>query len=551
VETLPRDDVRLHVVTDALRRRVVLILSVVVVLTAAVAALVLSRATSYTSGAKVLVRPIAGNALSLDSARNAQQVTVAMETEAGLVNSPEVAALVTKALGSTVSAGSKAVSASVPPNTQIVQIEFTGTSPELARKGAQAYADSFLRFREALAKDTLGRQRDIIKKQEKKVKDSFDKVAEDAAADSPAPDSAALVQLYSNRLASLQESIGTIEATDTNAGSIVTPANVPDASGGLSPVLLIGIGGFLSLAAAVALAVWRERSDDRVRATSETAVAGVPVIANVPRPQAATPVVIAPDDERLADSFRRARAAVLVRVPRPAVVAIAAIDALPPSLPIGAIAANLAMSLARAENRVCVVDAATDDCDLAALLGLPMGPGLAEELRGDGDEESVVEPVAAYGLDVLGRGCSPQGIRELYASGHFSSCIDRLRQGHDYVVVAAPAAGTSIGGEVTLATDGVLLVVSDERTTHAAVAAAVERSTRLGVPVLGLLAVARSGRRLRRRRPKAAPAGQVRAEEVRAEEVPAEEVRDKSAGATPLETASLEPASSSTQHDAG
>ena len=172
METLQRDDVRLHIVADALRRRFVLIVVVVALVTAAIGAYVMHLAPSYAASAKVLIRPIPGNALSLDSSKNGQQVTVAMETEAGLVNSPKVAALVSKALHATVTAGSPAVSATVPPNTQIVEIQYTAHSARAAQEGAQAYADAFLVFRAGEADDNLQHGLAVLAKQAKSAGDA-------------------------------------------------------------------------------------------------------------------------------------------------------------------------------------------------------------------------------------------------------------------------------------------------------------------------------------------------------------------------------------------
>ena len=239
VETLPADDVHTHIVADALKRRLFAILALVIVVTGATAAYVTRLEPSYTASAKVLIRPIPGNALSLDSSKNGQQVTVAMETEAGLVNSPNVAALVAKTLKTDVAAGSTAVAATVPPNTQIVEIQYTSASARGAQQGAQAYADAFLVFRASQANDNLQHQLNILAKQAKSAEESLKKSSIAASSDNPPADAAAQVQLYTNRLANLQETIGELQAQATDAGSVVTPATAPPAPTGLDPLFLV------------------------------------------------------------------------------------------------------------------------------------------------------------------------------------------------------------------------------------------------------------------------------------------------------------------------
>jgi capsular polysaccharide biosynthesis protein len=495
VDSLTHDEVRPHIVSDALRRRWPLVVALTLLVTAAFAALALSRAPSYSSSAKVLLRPLSGNALSPDSSRNAQQVTVAMETEAGLVNSPEVAALVSTKLRTTVTAGAKDVSASVPPNTQIVQIRYEASSRDAARAGAQAYADAFLAFRKQLATDTVKHQLEILGQQAKTVSDNLTKVSANAASTKPAPDAAAQVQLYTNRLANLQDSIGNLEAITTDPGSVVTPAAAPASPSGLSPAILIGVGAFLGLLIGLAVAVWRERSDDRVRADEDVSVAGVPVVARLPRAASAIALVGEGASDELAEAFRRIRSAVLTSSERPAVVAVAAAGA-PTSHDSGEICADLAVLLAQAENRVCVVDAAMGDGAVASLFDLHESPGLAELLRHErpADADSITETLQrSNDVAVLTQGRDPQGVRELYASANFRTVVSQVKNQFDYVLLAAPSMATSVGHDVALASDAVLLVVGDKRMTHDEVADAVRRSAQLGVPVIGLISVAGSG----------------------------------------------------------
>ena len=494
METLPRDDVRLHIVADAMRRRLALVLVVAFVVTAAVGTYALRIAPQYTSSAKLLLRPIPGNALSPDSAKNGQQMTVAMETEAGLVNSPGVAELVGKELKSVVSAGSTSVSATVPPNTQIVQVQYTDSSAAKAQAGTQAYADAFLKFRAEQAKDNLDHQLEILGKQARTTAENLKKVAADAASSKPSADAAAQVQVYTNRLANLQDSIGQLESTNTDAGSIVTPAGLPEGRGGISPLFFIAFAALLGLGAGVSLAIWRERNDDRVRAASETTVAGMPFLSVLPtgHHEAGGVIDSGSADATLVDAYRRGRASLMVAAPSPAVVAVSAVDAAAHGPSVSRVTANLAISLSSAEHSVCVVDATLEGGEIAALLDVPSAPGLTEILlHQEGDVRSLPHN---HGVTVLPGGRTPQRSRELYASPHFASILAALRDRFDYVLIAAPPASTPDGNEVALAADGVVVLLTDCRTTHAAVWDVVGRARQLGVTVFGAVALPRPKR---------------------------------------------------------
>ena len=486
VQSFSTQDARLGI-GQAIRRHLAIVLAALVLVPAAAAALVLTQAPSYTSSATVFLRPTTGNALSPDSAKNAQQVTVAMETEAGMVSSPEVAALVGRKLGRTVEAGSADVRATVPPNTQIVQIQYTDSSADEARAGAQAYADSFLADREAVSTRTIKGQLDLLKTQATGVSANLKEVSRDAASARPAPDSAALVQLYTNRLSNLQDLIGQLEATDTNPGSIVTPATTPARSGGLSPVLVLFAAAVMALLIGVTLAVWRERVDDSIRVAEVEAVAGAPFLARLPSVNAADGEGQRRQQVELANAYRQARASTLVAIPQPAVVAVAAADS-SSYAPVGMIAANLALSLTNARYRVCVIDLAgagrtsaaealnvADDRDAVPLL--------------TGDPAAVDRLPVARGVTFVGRDRLPEEGDGLFVSARFGELVSRLRAEHDMVLIASPPAGSAHSTEISLAADGMILVLTDRRSTHRSVAETVSQQARLRAPVLGLLSV--------------------------------------------------------------
>src|SRR4051794_11038839 len=78
-------DVRSLRVGLAIRRHILLIACVTAVMVAAVGAFAFSRPISYVSTSSVVLEPLPGNALSPNAVASSQQITVAMETEAGLV----------------------------------------------------------------------------------------------------------------------------------------------------------------------------------------------------------------------------------------------------------------------------------------------------------------------------------------------------------------------------------------------------------------------------------------------------------------------------------
>ncbi len=491
----PAEELRLHIVADALRRHAVLIVAVVVALTAAVAALAYTRAPSYESSAKIVLRPLTGNALSDSSATNGQQVVVAMETEAGLVTSPSVTERVNDQLGTDLAAGSDAVTASVPPNTQIVRIDFRGASPEQARAGADAFARSFLAYRADQATSTRGDQLDSLRQQAGQARQGLRKASAAASTQS-----AAQVQLYTNRLASLQENIGTLEAEPTDAGGIVTPADLPTAASGLDPALLTGLAALVALAVGIGAAIVRERTDDRVR-TSDQYAAEVPLLGAVPVGGGGT---LDPAADAVAvDAYRRVRTGLCALAARPSAIALVGASTAVGPATTAEVAAHLASGLVASGYRVVVVDATLGHGRAADVLGVPRAPGLADLLADDSPPAPV--PSGA-GVLVLPAGSAPGRAAEMLAGDRFVRLLGQLRDRADYVLVVAPTASTAEGAAVALASDGALLVLAEQVTTHEEVADLTAREGRLGTPVVGAVAVPRQPRRRGRRSPAPAPA---------------------------------------------
>jgi succinoglycan biosynthesis transport protein ExoP len=490
-ELLASDDIRLSTVGVTVRRQIVLVLVVTAVITAAVAAIALSRTPQYSSTASDLVRSVPGNPLSPATVSNNQTVTVAMQTEAGLVHSPNVVALVNKKLGTDIAVNTTALKAVVPSNTEIVAITFTASTSVAAQRTAQAFAEAFLTYRGAQATASQKFQLDSLKTQITSAQAGLKKASDSAASSSPPPDAGAQVQLYANRLASLQDSVGQLQVTDTNPGEVVTPAPLPTAAAGLSPVLLIVGGAFIGLACGIALAIWRERRFGRVQNAADLVVAGLPILTRVSGPRASFGQLL--DDPRsepaVADAYRRARAAVVSMAPRPARIAVCDADGAHSS---GVIALNLGVSLAKADYRVVVIDAAVGSSSIADLIGVDKSPGLSDALVGRND--TPLQMVARNNLSVVLSGELNQPAREALSGPRMVDILDRLSEVADYIIIATPSAATPEADAVMLASDHVILVVSEERTTQTRVAEISRRVHRLGTGVLGIVTVALKGK---------------------------------------------------------
>lgn len=499
-EELPVDEERTNLVAAAVRRRWPTIVLAGLLLAGGAAAYSSAGTPSYTAVAQVLVRPAPGNALSEAVPTSTSQTTVAMETEAALVTSPDVTSIAARRLGEDLDPGSPAVVASVPPNTQIVQVAYTAPTARAARDGAQAFAEAYLAYRSEVAEATLSYQATSLERQARAAEESLKDASRTAARRNPPPDAASQVQLFASRLAALQASIGELQTRDVRPGDLVRPAKLPPSPTGLSPAMIVLAGALLGLGAGVALAVWRERRDDRIRRGPRSTIRGVPVLADVAAQR--RPQLVVDEDARpdLVNSYRRATVAVLAAVPRPAVVVVSSVTE---DTPGAAAAVNTALALRQSGHHVALVDATGPDGGPTRLLGLPADPGLLDVLERRATLDSALQE--SCGMRVLTEGSATTGREQRVLGVEMTDLLEKLRGEFAYVVVAAPPATTAAGGAAALAGDALVLVATPTRTTHADLDAAVETTRQLGTEVLGVVLETPSPTDRRRTRARRAP----------------------------------------------
>jgi capsular exopolysaccharide synthesis family protein len=148
-------------------------------------------------------------------------------------------------------------------------------------------------------------------------------------------------------------------------------------------------------------------------------------------------------------------------------------------------AVNLALSLADAGLRTCLVDADLRRPSVAGTFGLVQDAGLTTVLIGQARAEDVVQQAAGR-LTVLTSGAVPPNPTELLASERMGEVLRELADVYDVVIVDSapllPVADTI--GLAPLA-DGVLFVVRASKTGRDQIRSAAESLSRTGVRVLG------------------------------------------------------------------
>jgi capsular polysaccharide biosynthesis protein/Mrp family chromosome partitioning ATPase len=481
-----------HIIADSVRRHVVFVLVIAIAFTCAAAAFTLTKHAKYTSTAKVLVVSLSGNPFSSDVLASGQTVTVAMTTEAGLVTSPDVVAAVASRMDRLGLPLPGAVSATVPPNSEIVQIRVRASSPAVARAGAEAYASAYLAYRAAQSAQARAHTLTSLEQQAQAAETELEKWSTDAASNSPSPDAATQVTLWASQAAAIATSISDLKAASTNPGHVVTPAELPTSPDGLNPILLIVATALLGLAAGVVLAIWRERRDVRIRTAYDDVVAEIPVLATLPGRRRVSPRQIEElaAEDALRVCYRKARAAVIAGAQAPSILVVSSVERGSADVdPAGEVAANLGWSLTSAGFSVTVVDASIGHGHVAELLAVDTAPGLSELLVARTASKPPTQQ--SMGMVVLPAGHNPEASREFYAGARLANSLSWFVGQSDYVIMAGPPVGTPDGEAVALVGDALLLVVVDKETTHQQVASVAAMASQLSIRILGAVGLQR------------------------------------------------------------
>lgn len=272
--------VRPGFVTAALRRRrgTVALGAVVGLLLGAGAALAIP--VTYTSQASLFLNPVAGNPYQPDIGTARSDQLVALQTEASLVATPEVATLATSLSPVALpDAAERQVQVSSPSNSQVLRVSYEAGRPEVARAGAQSFADGYLEYRRLQAEAANQAAAQQLQQQ----LDATTTVMEQTAASlsiATTDSSIALLlqqqlQIYSSQLAQLNLQLTQVQTAVQSTGEVISPATAADQPSGL-PLWLVVAGGLAAgLGLAVLYVLAREHGDERIRDAQELTALGI------------------------------------------------------------------------------------------------------------------------------------------------------------------------------------------------------------------------------------------------------------------------------------
>ncbi|GAB3758455.1 polysaccharide biosynthesis tyrosine autokinase [Yimella radicis] len=328
------------------------------------------------------------------------------------------------------------VTSTVPPDTVLIDVAVTDRKPEDAFKTAKAIGEVF-----------PGTVADL----------------ERVSADKPSPVKVTLVQ----------------------------SPTVNDAAVNPKPMRNLALGIILGLLLGLAIAVLRERFDNRIRSkddveelTDISVIGGIPFDADAPK----HPLIVQADPHSSrSEAFRSLRTNLqFVNVAKhPRVIVMTSSLAGEGKT---TTTANLALTMAEAGAKVVLIEGDLRRPRLLRYLGMEGAVGITDVLIDRAELKDVVQRFGEHELGVVGAGQIPPNPSELLGSDAMRKVLDDLKDVFDYIIIDAPpllpVTDAAILGAIT---DGTLVVAASGDVTTDQLQAALDSLDRVNATKLGIV----------------------------------------------------------------
>ncbi|MHC4600333.1 MAG: GumC family protein [Planctomycetota bacterium] len=151
-------------------------------------------------------------------------------------------------------------------------------------------------------------------------------------------------------------------------------------------------------------------------------------------------------------------------------------------------AVNIALTMARADKKILLVDADMRKPALHKVLDIPDRPGLSSFFAGEAAFEDVVQPGPIENLSVVASGAIPPNPSELLGSPRLDEFLETCLGRFDRVIFDTPPA-VAVTDSVVLASklDGVIFVVRAERTGKRTASRSLDEFRRVGGKIAGVI----------------------------------------------------------------
>jgi Mrp family chromosome partitioning ATPase len=455
----------------------------------------------YESSTSVLVQAVGQDANASGGRTNA---TINLDTEAQLVQSGAVsvtAATLLRSRDNPVDLA-KSVTVVVPANTTVLVVTFQADTATGAQAGSHAFAEAYLRNREATAQGSLNARTKALNAKLHQLAGGLTAInTRVAAAPVGSSERANLDSLRNNQQSQVNffsSKLNELTTTTITAGTIISDARLPDTPTSPYPMLDLATGGMAGLLLGLLLAVTREKLDRRLRTAADVRDrARIPVLASLD--ERTTPHfedVLQPYGPG-GRVFNRLRNEVLAQLePTDQVIVVTGATRGPATT---LVAANLAAALARTGNEVVLIgahlpDSVLDVAPLARMLGVAAMPGLSDLLSGRiGLSRALQRTPRIPSLRVITTGGAATAAG-LMQSQRLRDTLAALRRQGGFVVIDAPSTSSSADAQsLASLADAAILAVELRRGRRPALLDAADQLERVDTKLLGAVVLPKLG----------------------------------------------------------
>ncbi|MEM1333475.1 MAG: polysaccharide biosynthesis tyrosine autokinase, partial [Actinomycetota bacterium] len=406
-------------------RRIVIVVCVAVAAAVSVVASALTTPV-YAASSEVLIQPRGQDGLFADGVANLN--SRAVETEVQVIEGRSVSDRVAEDLGID---DPPDVSAVAIGDTDAVRLTVRSSNRQNAELLADAYATAYIDIRREQSVDELLAASSEVQRAIDELQAQLDELPSDD------PRESALVSQQAGFRTTLDQ-LRVDAALRTGGATVIKAAEAP--LGAVEPAALRSavLAAFVGLLVGLGFALFLEYSDDKVRTDDDLERIGpLPLLAHVPvdPPSDSRPLALSDPSHSSVESYRGLRTNIQFLALDRSMKLVQVTSSLAGEGKTTT-ATNLAVVLARAGNRVAVVDADLRRPRINAVFGIAASPGLTDLLLGASprDVRESIE-VSDGVLDVYPAGDVPANPSELLSGERVRTLLRVMAEHYDFVIV--------------------------------------------------------------------------------------------------------------------
>jgi succinoglycan biosynthesis transport protein ExoP len=383
----------------------------------------------------------------------------------------------------------RSLSVDVPVNTDILAITYAHTDPHVAEVRAQAFADTYVKFRTAAADEQLVLREQRAAAAIAQLQRKLDDVELRAASGQVSPQLQTVLNAeaasYVAQLGARQQDLQALRETpDSFQGRVIAAAQLSTAPARPNHLVDGAVGVLVGLLLGIGLALAQDRTDRRPRSNAEVEeLLAVPVLGSVP--------VARSKGVASATPYRQLAARIVLAAgAEPSRLAIAHCTARQRGrVPAVELARAWASRHAQLDGKPVVLVRADDSLAQDHIVrGLQ---GLSDLLRYRGDADGMGFQVEG-GVEVIPLGTTPLRPEDLVPVTKVRAALDRIAELGAPVIIDAPPVLSGLAGEMLpAAADTVVVVVDPRSVTRDEIVAVRSALDKASVRLVGAVTVTR------------------------------------------------------------